>query len=240
MVRPWIRQVAFAVDFAATLVAAPTRAAISHAAAFDEATGALGAVGRADYLAASPAGQSTMARYLMAVGWLETHYGYGWDAAGAGSNNMGAITGTWQGSYFEHADSRPDEDNDGQPEQYVTKFRRYPDRATGWQDLVRVVYRTQPVADAALRGDSQGFSRALHAARYYTGTSTDVAVNVERHRTAVEAALARATVELGPVPVVASVTAAGLGTSPSSTAAGGGLLIALGLGAFAMWRFRRR
>lgn len=234
----WVRRVAFMVDMglAFSPFEANSRARISHASAYDEATQALIASGRSDYASASPESQARMARMLMAVGWLETNYGYGWRGDGSGSNNMGAITGTYQGSYFLHQDSRPDENGDGQPEVYTTKFRKYPTRTEGWVDLVRVVYRTAPVAAAGLAGDIEGFSGGLYRAHYYTGTSTVPATNVARHVSAVRNALAKADAELGPMPGAPTVA-----TQVAQNAAGGAVVLGLLLagGYFAFRRFRR-
>ena len=51
-------------------------------------------------------------QFLMAVGGLETSYGTGWQGAGKGSYNMGAITAgtSWKGQTFEYMDSYPDAD----------------------------------------------------------------------------------------------------------------------------------
>jgi MYXO-CTERM domain-containing protein len=244
-VKQWVRSLAFALDFGLAANALADRSVISHAAAYDEATGAMSSVAVPAYVAASPDAQATAVRYLMAVAWLETNYGYGWGAVGTGSNNMGAITGTYQGQFFEHQDSRPDENGDGDPEVYITRFRRYPSRGEGWADLARVVFRRQDTLQAALAGDADGVSRGLYRARYYLGTSTDPEVNVARHKAAVASAIGKASVELGPVPLSQDsglVTESGSVVQhlPSSQASGIGLVVLLGLGGLAWWRIRRR
>lgn len=123
---------------------------------------------------------------LQAIGALETGYGGGWKGAGAGSNNIGAITAgkIWTGATFEYRDSRPD--NQGNNIWYVTKFRKYATPADGWADLARQVYgsKLRPhVLAAASAGDTHGFSAALYG--YYLGHGATVAERVAGHHRAV-------------------------------------------------------
>jgi hypothetical protein len=104
------------------------------------------------------------------VGRLETSFGDGWKGVGAGSNNMGAIIAgkRWTGDTFEHKDSYPDAQ--GVNHWYVTKFRKYPNPAEGWEDLARIVYESRPSALAAgAANDSLAFSQALYRTHYYAG-----------------------------------------------------------------------
>ena len=103
------------------------------------------------------------------IGKLETSYGRGWSGAGAGSFNWGAITGTYQGQYFESGDSRPDPDHPGQQIKYVTKFRKYPSDAEWIRDIHDLIKKRYPDAyKAGVKGDWVGISRGLYG--YYLGT----------------------------------------------------------------------
>lgn len=188
----------------------------------------------AGYVSDYPEPQLTMlVRYAMAVGYLESSYGYGWAAGkGAGSNNMGAITAgaAWTGETFSHEDSTP-------TSSYVARFRVYPSRVAGWVDLIRQVYRGHPDAVAAAReGDTRSFSQAMYDAHYYTGTSTTPSVNVDRHATAVARGLAASASVLGPLPSTSSLSS---GASRAIVAMGTGL-IGLGLARIAARRLRNR
>lgn len=119
---------------------------------------------------------------LMGVGRLETSYGDGWKAAGAGSFNMGAIIAgsSWTGEVFENKDSYPDAQ--GVNHWYVTKFRKYPTADAGWQDLAHIVYETRPsVLLAATHGSSLGVSQALYRTHYYAGFGKTEEERVQNH-----------------------------------------------------------
>lgn len=200
--------------------------AISHAAAYAEANAAV-ATQRSGLTAEQMA---LLTRYLMAVAWLETNYGYGWKAQGKGSNNMGAITGSYNGQYFLHGDSSAEG-------KYIAKFRKYPSRFDGWVDLFKVMYGKPGVEAAAERNDPNGVSQALYDAHYYLGTSKDPAVNVGRHVAALNNALHLADAELGPRPgqsaaqsMSAWLAQHGQGTSPASEAGVGTILLGIGVG----------
>jgi len=117
------------------------------------------------------------------IGWLESNYGAGWKGAGKDSHNWGAITGTHNGDYFVYGDSRPNPADPNHPIKYETKFRKYPDHVAGIQDLWRLLNsRYRGAADAAEEGRWEDVSQELYDRHYYTGTSTNPATNVERHR----------------------------------------------------------
>jgi len=118
------------------------------------------------------------------IGWLETNYGAGWKAAGKGSHNWGAITGTHNnGEYFIASDSRPNPADPSHPIKYQTKFRRYPSDVEGIEDLWGLLNsRYRGAVDAADEGRWEDVSQELYDGGYYTGTSTNPATNVERHR----------------------------------------------------------
>ena len=77
---------------------------------------------------------------LTATSYHETSYGDGWKAGeGAGSNNMGAITGAGTAGSFEHKDSRPADDGSGGTIEYTTKFAADTTPVEGWRRLVRTL-----------------------------------------------------------------------------------------------------
>jgi hypothetical protein len=172
-----------------------------------------------------PVDVEMVARYAMGVGWLETNYAQGWKGAGKGSNNMGAVTGTFQGKYFTHGDSNPSGS-------YVTKFKVYPTAEAGWTDLLRIMYRSPDTLRAALAGDTRGVSQCMYDAHYYTGTSKTPSVNVDRHEEALTNGLRVAESELGPLPREPNPL--------SSGATGATLAVLLGLGFLAYRRVRGR
>jgi len=123
-------------------------------------------------------------RYLAGVAMLESSYGNGWKGAGVGSFNLGAIQcgSSWTGDRFIATDTHPNADGTSTP--YQIAFRKYHDEASGWDDLVRVVYvnrKRRSVLDAADRDDSYGVSAALHATGYYEGFGATVAIRIARH-----------------------------------------------------------
>lgn len=130
-------------------------------------------------------GKEPLARYLAAVSFLETGYGYGWKGAGQGSHNMGAIQSgsSWKGEVFIYTDTHPNADGTNTP--YTIGFRKYPHREAGWDDLVRVVYvnrgRDKLVQAAALSGDDLAFSRAMHTTGYYEGYGKTVEERIRNH-----------------------------------------------------------
>lgn len=168
---------------------------LPHAQAHSEARAAVDALVLTEQLPSlGDRDREYLARYAMAVSALETSYGYGWSAEhGAGSNNMGAITAgsSWGGATFDHADSTP-------TTQYVTQFRAYPTRAHGWEDLVRLLFRRDTTRTAAIHGDTRGVAQSMYDARYYTGTSTTPAVNVDRYTAGLTRHLASADAVIGP------------------------------------------
>lgn len=106
---------------------------------------------------------------VQVIGLLETSYARGWTGSAVGSFNWGAITGTYQGAYFEHGDSRPDPNKPGQQIKYVTKFRKYPNDAAGIKDLHDLIKRSYSKAyQAAVEGRFGDVSEGLYG--YYLGT----------------------------------------------------------------------
>lgn len=110
-------------------------------------------------------------RHLAAVGFLESHYGYGWRGAGVGSNNMGAIQAgrSWRGDTFEYTDTHPNPD--GTSTRYRVAFRKYPTAQAGWDDLARVMFGgvRHRVLISASRGDSYTVSQGMRETGYYEG-----------------------------------------------------------------------
>lgn len=106
---------------------------------------------------------------VQVIGLLETGYARKWTGAAVGSYNWGAITGTYQGAYFEHGDSRPDPANPGNQIRYVTKFRKYPSDLAGIKDLHDLIKRSYGKAyQAAVEGRFGDVSEGLYG--YYLGT----------------------------------------------------------------------
>lgn len=205
--------------------------ALPHQQAFDEVNEAWDIAASNGYVPQLTGADRVRAiRYAMAIGYLESSYGYGWEEGkGKDSNNMGAITAgaSWTGATFSHADSTP-------TTSYVAKFRVYPTRIHGWVDLIRIAFKPKALA-AAVAGDTRGVSQAMYDARYYTGTSTTPSVNVDRHAAAVKRGLDAASTVLGPVPP----GSIGTPSPPSSLIAPGvGLLMAGGLAIYAWSRVR--
>jgi hypothetical protein len=122
---------------------------------------------------------------VRAVASHETSYGTGWkDGEGAGSFNMGAImTGETADacSGFKHGDSNPDEKFNG-------CFKVYPSESSGYRDLIRVLLKSN-VRNAARKGDLLGIARAMFDNHYYTGTSHEPEVNIERYHDALRSNL---------------------------------------------------
>jgi len=124
--------------------------------------------------------------YAAGVAQLETNCGDGWGAGDdvefvrgvrinqTDSHNWGAVTGTFNGQYFEHRDSRPD--GKGGTIWYVTKFRAYPTDAEGCADFLRILYcethNNIPRENVRKAADEERFrdaSAVLRASGYYSG-----------------------------------------------------------------------
>ena len=118
---------------------------------------------------------------ILAVGWLESHWGDAWTGDMRGSNNWGAVIGTGTAGGALHADSDPNR-------RYVTTFARYATPEDAVRAMHALIARRWPAAfRAAEAGRWEDVSPALygpmpHGPRYYTGTSQDHAVNISRHR----------------------------------------------------------
>ena len=111
--------------------------------------------------------------YAAGVAQLETSVGDGW---GNDSHNWGAVTGTYNGQYFEHKDSHPD--GKGGIISYTTKFRSYPSDVEGAADFLKVLYKEthnkvnrDTVRKAANRNSFRNASKLLYNSGYYSGTA---------------------------------------------------------------------
>lgn len=153
---------------------------------------------------------------VRAVSVLESHYGDGWgkgtSTAGVGSNNWGAIVGTYNGGYFEHADTIY---KDGKNQRYVTKFRAYPTPEEGARDLYELLSTGRHARAAALAkaGRFSEISAAMgpRGSFYYSGIEAPAKAEATHRRrlfAAIEA-ITKATGEPSPL-------AAGVEGKPSS------------------------
>lgn len=129
---------------------------------------------------------------VRAVSVLESHYGDGWgkgtSTAGVGSNNWGAIIGTYNGQYFEHADTIY---KDGKNERYVTKFRAYPTPQEGARDLYKLLStgRHARAAELAKAGRFSEISAAMgpRGSFYYSGIKAPAQAEAAHQRRLFEA-----------------------------------------------------
>ncbi len=107
---------------------------------------------------------------VRAIGRLESSYGSGWSGAGVGSHNWGAITGTFQGQYFEYGDSRYDPES-GEIVKYTTRFAKYPSDFEGAKAIWDWCESHDPeIARSAEKRDWLDVSTRLRDAKYYLGT----------------------------------------------------------------------
>ena len=123
---------------------------------------------------------------LQAIGALETSYGFGWKSSGVGSFNMGAITAgsSWRGKTFAHRDSYPDKH--GKNIWYTIDFRSYPDAASGWKDLAKIMYEDRPsVLEAATAEDTYEVSVAMYETVYYKGFGKTAKERIGNHHKAI-------------------------------------------------------
>ncbi len=109
---------------------------------------------------ASPAMPENQRRYALSVARGEGFYGLGWDLAGSGSNNWGAVQGVGDAGSFTHIDHHAD----GTP--YTTAFKKYSTRALGFLDMARILLKPNVIA-ALDRGDLHGAVFAQHDNRYF-------------------------------------------------------------------------
>lgn len=100
------------------------------------------------------------------VAWHETKYAKAWKGDGAGSNNMGAVTGKGDAGSFRHGDSRND---GGGVIQYTTDFARYSTPAAGLRGLARVMIDNELVRQAIRAQDIRAIAHAMYVDSYYTG-----------------------------------------------------------------------
>jgi len=100
-------------------------------------------------------------QYALIVMRHETFYSNGWDAAGAGSNNMGAVqtSSTDPETTFVHADHHED------GTQYVTHFKKYRTKEDGMDDVVRILMK--PNVRAALASGNGDEAVAAQRANHY-------------------------------------------------------------------------
>lgn len=101
------------------------------------------------------------------VSWHESNYGGGWKGAGAGSNNMGAITGSGDAGSFRHGDSI----NEGSGvRKYETNFGKWSTPEAGFAALARTMLKPN-VRQACARQDIPGIAHAMYVNSYYTGVN---------------------------------------------------------------------
>ena len=137
---------------------------------------------------------------LQGVAWLETSYGSGWKAPGDQSKNLGACQAgpSWHGKTFTYTDTHPTSTGASVP--YTVAFRWYDTWDAAADDLVKIVYvnagRSTALA-AAGRGDTMGFSVALHDTGYYEGFGATVGEREAHHHDAVVKAIRRQCTALG-------------------------------------------
>lgn len=99
-------------------------------------------------------------QFLLAVSRFETSYGDGWKGAGAGSNNMGAVTARPDQPHFEATDTHAD----GKP--FTSRFKTYPSKEAGLLDMALELLK--PNVRAALRaGDGDAAVAAQKANGYF-------------------------------------------------------------------------
>lgn len=150
------------------------------------------------------------------VAVLETNYGAGWKRPGStDSLNWGAITGTYDGQYFEHEDSRND---GGTVVKYTTKFKKYPSHEAAAVDLARVMLKPN-VRAACASGDFAKISVAMRENRYYLGVASTMQGQIAAHQKRMaecKAAILKATGEPDPF-VVGSPGVPASESEPSSS-----------------------
>ncbi len=164
------------------------------------------------------------AQHCGAISCLETNNGEAWNTPeGKASFNLGAIQATKPPcdpkTAFPYRDTHPTAD--GKTISYPICFRSYATLADGARNLVRTVFGVETASQksplgirfmrampAAMKGDTLGFSRALHDSRYYEGAARNrdgsVATfedRIQAHARAVTAGIRRIARALGePLP----------------------------------------
>lgn len=114
---------------------------------------------------------------IRGISLLETGYG-NWTGEGAGSNNMGAVTGVGPAGSFQHKDSKPD--GMGGVIEYVTSFRKYVTPLQGFTDVRNIALKPN-VRTAIQTGSLRGVSAAMFANHYYTGVQSTPDANINAH-----------------------------------------------------------
>jgi hypothetical protein len=127
-------------------------------------------------------------RALAGIGNLESHYGDGFGS----NNNIGAVQAgpDWTGETFIHKDTHPNPD--GTSTTYETKFRKYPTRKAGWEDLAIQAFSVRgrsSVRAAAKNSDWAGVSRALYKTGYYEGFGKTEDERIDNHVKALTSAI---------------------------------------------------
>jgi hypothetical protein len=162
------------------------------------------------------------AQFAQAVGRLETVYGTTWHGDGVGSFNMGAVQSSLPpcdpAKSFLYTDTHPDGSS------YAVCFKRYPNAAAGWADLIVQLYKKRPsVLKAAQAGDLHGVAVAMRETTYYGGHGATKAQQVAGYELAIKNNLKEITKALHePMPSAgAAATTAGI----SATELGVALLV---------------
>jgi len=128
-------------------------------------------------------------RFAGAIAFLESRYGQGWNGAGKGSHNWGAIQAgaRWDGARFSYVDTHPNSDGSSTP--YRVDFRAYASDVEGASDLLRVMYVSRPtVLEEAAAGSSIGVSTQLYRTRYYEGFGSTPEKRIANHHRALSSA----------------------------------------------------
>ena len=117
-----------------------------------------------DMIKRTPRGQNLSKaeqHYALIVMRHETFYGLGWDKAGAGSNNMGAVQTSSKdpNTTFVHADHHED------GTQYITHFKKYASREDGMDDVIRILMKNN--VKAALASGNGDDAVAEQRANHY-------------------------------------------------------------------------
>lgn len=123
------------------------------------------------------------AQFAQAVGRLETVYGTTWHGDGAGSFNMGAVQSTLppcDANSFLYTDKHAD------GTVYSVCFKKYPNAAAGWQDLIVQLYKKRPsVLAAAQAGDIHGVAVTMYETHYYGGIGATKAQRIAGYELAI-------------------------------------------------------
>ncbi len=153
------------------------------------------------------------AQGAQAVARLESSYGQGWRAAGAGSNNWGAVqTRDNSAPGFQYQDSYTN--NRGEVVKYNVRFKSYPTPVEGAKDVIKHLFksnrkqqkltpqnragggdipgpgRAELLVQAATNGDVYQWSKAMWWTTYYEGFGAQVQKKIDNHVKAMNSSLA--------------------------------------------------